>query len=97
MKNEVTFEFLGQSFTFRSALPEEEINEVLAYLEKKKEEVQSYKQVPFYKLAIWLLMQVAYDYVKVKREKEVLERLLKEQLEKLEEFLQSEPPSLGCA
>ncbi|MFN3921304.1 MAG: cell division protein ZapA [Caldimicrobium sp.] len=97
MKHEVTFEFLGQSFTFRSPLPEEEINEVLNYLEKKKEEVEAYKKVPFYKLAVWLLLQVAYDYIKVKKEKETLETLLKKQLVKLDEFVEKEKSSLGCA
>ncbi|MCS7199278.1 MAG: cell division protein ZapA [Caldimicrobium sp.] len=85
--NQVTFEFLGQSFTFRSHLPEEDIEEVLNYLEGKKRELEALKKVPTYKLAIWLLLQVAYDYVKVKREKETLEATLRAQLVKLEEFL----------
>ncbi|BAU23845.1 hypothetical protein THC_1480 [Caldimicrobium thiodismutans] len=97
MSHEVTFEFLGQSFTFRSSLPEEEIKEVLAYLEGKKQEVETFKKVPTYKLAIWLLMQVAYDYIKVKKEKDALENLLKGQLAKLEEFLEKEDLGLGCA
>lgn len=97
MEHEVTFEFLGQSFTFRSSLPEEEINAVLTYLEKKKEEVESYKKVPYYKLAIWLLMQVAYDYIKVKKEKETLETLFREQLEKIENFLKNDCSYLGCS
>jgi cell division protein ZapA len=96
MNHEVTFEFLGQSFTFRSPLPEEEIKEVLTYLEGKKQEVEAYKKVPTYKLAIWLLMQVAYDYVKLKKEKDALENLLKGQLAKLEEFLEKEDLGLGC-
>lgn len=84
---EVTFEFLGQSFTFRSNLPEEEIKEVLSYLEVKKQEIEALKRVPTYKLAIWLLLQVAYDYVKTKKEKEALEAHLKAQLSKIDELL----------
>jgi len=36
---EVQFEFLGQYFTFRANIPEEEIREVLEYLEEKKQEM----------------------------------------------------------
>lgn len=89
--HEVTFEFLGQSFTFRSNLPEEDIKEVLTYLEGKKREIEALKKIPTYKLAIWLLMQVAYDYVKIKREKEALETHLKAQLSKLEDFFKETP------
>uniref|UniRef100_A0A832GS11 Cell division protein ZapA n=1 Tax=Caldimicrobium thiodismutans TaxID=1653476 RepID=A0A832GS11_9BACT len=88
---EVTFEFLGQSFTFRSNLPEEDIKEVLAYLEGKKREIEALKKVPTYKLAIWLLMQVAYDYIRIKKEKEALEAHLKAQLSKLDDFLRGTP------
>jgi len=95
MAREITFEFLGQSFTFRSELPEEEIKEVLDYLETKKKELEGLKKVPTYKLAIWLLMQVAYDYVKTKKEKERLENLLRGQISKVEKFLESQAPYLG--
>ncbi len=96
MAREVTFEFLGQCFTFRSELPEEEIKEVLNYLESKKQEIESYKKVPTYKLAIWLLMQVAYDYIQTKKEKEKLEALLKGQIVKVENFLKNQSSILGC-
>lgn len=96
MGHEVTFEFLGQSFTFRSQLPEDEIKEVLSYLEGKKREIETLKKVPTYKLAIWMLMQVAYDYVKTKREKEALETKLKAQLAKLEEFLKNNSMASGA-
>lgn len=97
MAREVTFEFLGHSFTFRSELPEEEIKEVLNYLESKKKEIESYKKVPTYKLAIWLLMQVAYDYIQTKKEKERLEALLKGQIVKVEKFLKEQSSLLGCS
>lgn len=97
MAREVTFEFLGQSFTFRSDLPEEEIKEVLKYLESKKAELENYKKVPTYKLVIWLLMQVAYDYIKAKREKEKLESLLKGQIVKVEKFLEDQSLLLRCS
>ncbi|MGB9761013.1 MAG: cell division protein ZapA [Caldimicrobium sp.] len=95
MAREITFEFLGQCFTFRSELPEEDIKEVLDYLEKKKQEIESYKKVPTYKLAIWLLLQVAYDYIQTKKEKEKLESLLKGQIVKVERFLREQSLLLG--
>jgi cell division protein ZapA len=95
--HEVTFEFLGQCFTLRSSLPEEEIKEVLAFLEEKKAEILKVKNVPAYKLAIWLLFQVAYEYLKAKKEKEALEEYLKAQSKRLADFLEKEIPSLGCS
>ncbi len=92
---EISFEFLGQTFFFRSFIPEEEVKEVLKYLEQKKEEVESFKKVPTFKLAIWLLLQVAYDYIKVKKEKELLEKGLKSQISKVGEFLEKERISWG--
>ncbi|HBT04421.1 MULTISPECIES: cell division protein ZapA [Thermodesulfobacterium] len=94
---EVVFEFLGQRFTFRAHISEEEITEVLGYLEEKKKEVEKIKKVPTFKLAVWLLLQVAHDYVKLKREKEELEEYLRGQILKLGEFLEQEKPSLGCS
>lgn len=96
MAQEISFEFLGQCFTFRSELSEEEIKEVLAYLEGKKRELEAYKRVPTYKLAIWLLLQVAYDYVKTKKEKESLESLLKGQIAKVEKFFDENLFSWGA-
>ena len=93
---EVQFEFLGQYFTFRANIPEEEIREVLEYLEEKKQEVEGLKKLPAFKLAVWLLLQVAYDYVKVKREKEELENYLRVQVNKLGESLEKESSLLGC-
>ncbi|MCC6048195.1 MAG: cell division protein ZapA [Thermodesulfobacterium sp.] len=95
--HEVTFEFLGQCFTLRSSLPEEEIKEVLAFLEEKKAEILKVKNVPAYKLAIWLLFQVAYEYLKAKKEKEALEEYLKAQSKRLADFLEKEMPTLGCS
>ncbi len=95
MANQVTFEFLGQSFTFRTTLNEEDIKEILEFLEVKKKELENYKQVPTYKLAIWLLMQVAYEYVKLKKEKEALESLVQREISKLEEFLKEEKVPWG--
>lgn len=92
---EISFEFLGQTFLFRSSVSEEEVKEVLEYLENKKRGVESFKKVPTFKLAIWLLLQVAYDYIKVKKEKEVLERCVRNQLEKMGEFLKNEGISWG--
>ncbi|WP_038055925.1 cell division protein ZapA [Thermodesulfobacterium hydrogeniphilum] len=94
---EVSFEFLGQTFIFRAYIPEEEVKEVLNYLEEKKKEVEKIKKVPTFKLAIWLLLQVAHDYIKLKKEKEVLENYLKSQLSKLGEFLEKENITLGCS
>ncbi|AIH03606.1 cell division protein ZapA [Thermodesulfobacterium commune] len=94
---EVVFEFLGQRFIFRATISEEEITEVLGYLEEKKKEVEKIKKVPTFKLAVWLLLQVAHDYVKLKREKEELEEYLRGQILKLGEFLEQEKPSLGCS
>ncbi len=96
-QKKVEFEFLGQYFTFRANIPEEEIREVLDYLEEKKQEVESLKKLPAFKLAVWLLLQVAYDYVKVKKEKEELENYLKLQVSKLGEFLEKESSILGCS
>ncbi len=95
-KREVEFEFLGQYFTFRANIPEDEIREVLNYLEEKKQEIEALKKLPAFKLAVWLLLQVAYDYVKVKREKEELENYLRLQVNKLGEFLEKESSLLGC-
>ncbi len=94
---EITFEFLGQSFTLRSSLPEEEIKEVLAFLEEKKTEVLKVKNVPAYKLAVWLLFQVAYEYVQLKKEKEALEECLKAQSKRLADFFEKEMATLGCS
>lgn len=94
---EVNFEFLGQSFTFRAYIPEEEIREVLEYLEEKKKEVEKIKKVPTFKLAVWLLLQVAHEYIKLKKEKERLEERLRGQVLKLGEFLDKEFQSLGCS
>ncbi|QER42300.1 cell division protein ZapA [Thermodesulfobacterium sp. TA1] len=94
---EVSFNFLGQSFTFRAYISEEEITEVMAYLEEKKKEVENIKKVSTFKLAVWLLLQVAHDYVKLKKEKEQLEEYLKIQVLKLGEFLEKEKPYLGCS
>jgi cell division protein ZapA len=94
---EISFEFLGQSFIFRSYVTEEEIKEVLEYLEEKKQEVERFKKVPAFKLAVWLLLQVAYDYIKLKKEKDALEEYLKGQISKLGEFLEKESIALGCA
>ena len=93
----ITFEFLGQSFTLRSSLPEEEIKEVLAFLEEKKKEVLKIKNVPAYKLAIWLLFQVAYEYIQLKKEKEALEECLKAQNKKLADVFEKEMSTLGCS
>lgn len=92
---EISFEFLGQTFFFRSFVPEEEVKEVLDYLEHKKKEVEGFKKVPTFKLAVWLLLQVAYDYIKLKKEKEALERRVKLQLDKVGEFLEKEIISWG--
>ena len=94
---EITFEFLGQSFTLRSSLPEEEIKEVLAFLEEKKTEVLKVKNVPAYKLAVWLLFQVAYEYVQLKKEKEALEEYLKAQSKRIPDFFEKEMATLGCS
>ncbi len=94
---EISFEFLGQTFFFRSFIPEEEVKEVLKYLEQKKEEIESFKKVPTFKLAIWLLLQVAYDYIKIKKEKELLERSLKTQINKVGEFLEKARISWGVS
>jgi cell division protein ZapA len=91
----ISFEFLGQIFLFRSFVSEEEVKEVLEYLEDKKKEVENFKKVPTFKLAIWLLLQVAYDYIKIKKEKEVLENCVKTQLNKVGEFLEKEILSWG--
>ena len=96
-RSEVVFEFLGQKFVFRSNVSEEETKEVLKYLEEKKEEIESVKRVSSLKLAVWLLLQVAYDYIKLKEEKEQLEELLKAQVSKLGEFLEKEAITLGCS
>ncbi len=87
---DICFEFLGQTFLFRSFVPEEEVKEVLEYLENKKKEVENFKKVPTFKLAIWLLLQVAYDYIKLKKEKEALEKCVKIQVNKVGEFLEKE-------
>lgn len=92
---EISFEFLGQTFLFRSHVPEEEVKEVLEYLENKKKEVEAFKKVPTFKLAVWLLLQVAHDYIKTKKEKEALERGVKTQLNKVGEFLKKENLSWG--
>jgi len=94
---EVVFEFLGQRFVFRSSVTEEEVEEVLRYLEEKKKEIENLKKLPAFKLAVWLLMQVAYDYIKLKKEKEQLEEGLKAQAARLSEFLKEQTQSLGCA
>ncbi len=94
---EVSFEFLGQRFIFKAYIPEEEVREVLEYLEEKKKEVEGIKRVPSFKLAVWLLLQVAHDYIKIKKEKEVLEGYLRNQLSKLGEFLEKEKVTLGCS
>ena len=93
----IDFEFLGQTFVFKTFISEEEIKEVLSYLEKKKREIEHIKRVPSFKLAIWLLLQVAYDYIKLKKEKKELESYLKKQVDKLGEFLKEEKINLGCA
>ncbi len=93
---EISFEFLGQNFLFRCFVPEEEVKEVLEYLEGKKKEVEGIKKVPTFKLAVWLLLQVAHDYIKVKKEKEALERCVKAQLDKVGEFLEKEVLSWGA-
>ncbi len=95
--HEITFEFMGQCFTLRSSLPEDEIKEVLAFLEEKKAELTKVKNVPAYKLAIWLLFQVAYEHLKVKKEKEALEEYLKAQSKRLADFLEREVSTLGCS
>lgn len=92
---EISFEFLGQTFFFRSHVPEEEVKEVLKYLENKKREVETFKKVPTFKLAVWLLLQVAHDYIKIKKEKEALERCVKNQLNKVGEFLKKETLTWG--
>ncbi len=92
---EITFEFLGQCFTLRSNLSEEEINEVLAFLEERKAEVERHRKVPAYKLAIWLLFQVAYELIKLKKDKAELESYLKAQSKKLEAFLENDRSTLG--
>jgi cell division protein ZapA len=97
MEKEVQFEFLGQVFTFKANASEEEVKEVLKYLDKKKEEIEDFKKVPAFKLAIWLLLQVAYDYIKIKKEKEALKQVLREQVVKLDSFLEKEKVTLGCA
>ena len=92
---EISFEFLGQTFLFRSFVPEEEVKEILKYLEDKKKELENFKRIPTFKLAVWLLLQVAHDYIKIKKEKEVLERHVKNQLNKVGEFLKKEAISWG--
>ncbi|NPA40558.1 MAG: cell division protein ZapA [Thermodesulfobacteria bacterium] len=95
-RGEVVFEFLGQRFVFRSNVSQEEAREVIRYLEERKREIEEYRNVPGFKLAVWLLLQVAYDYIKLKKEKEQLEELLRGQVAKLGQFLEEEN-ILGCS
>ena len=94
---EISLEFLGQRFVFKANISEKEVKEVLEYLESKKSELEGRSNLPLFKVAIWLLLQVAYDYIKVKKEKEELENYLKEQINRLGEFLEKEFPTLECS
>ena len=94
---EIVLELLGQRFVFKASISEEEVKEVLEYLENKKREIEKGNKLPLFKIAIWLLLQVAYDYIKVKKEKEELENYLKKQIHRLGEFLEKEFPALECS
>ncbi len=96
-KREVEIEILGQSLCFKTELSREELKEILNYIKEKEKEVEKLKRLPVTKQALFMILQMAYEYVKIKKDCEELERFLKNKNEKLGEFLEQELINVGRA
>ena len=89
---------LGQRLSLRTDLPEETVQEILSLLADKEKEISQKKPfLPPMKVALLMLLQIAADYVKIKQEMEVFRQVVREKVERLEDFLEKENSSLGCA
>jgi len=89
---------LGQRLSLRTDLPEETVQEILALLDRKEREITQKKPfLPPMKVALLMVLQIAADYVKIKKELEIFRQAVQEKVERLENYLEEETSSLGCA
>ncbi len=92
----IEFEFAGNSFTFRTDVPEDEIEALLDYLEEKKKKVKDKRLAPL-KLAVLLLLEVASEVVKLRKEHRLLSEKVGREAVRLSETIERELRCLGCA
>jgi len=93
----IEFEFGGNSFTFRADLPEDEIEAILQYLEKKKQLLNGQKRLSPLKQAMLILLEVAADYVNIQKEHRLLSEKIGREAIRLSETIDRELECLGCA
>jgi len=93
----IEFEFAGNRFTFRADLPEEEIEEILDYLEEKKLGLRGKRNLSPLKMAVVLLLEVAADYVRLKGEYRLLSEKIGREATRLSRAIEEELKCLGCA
>ncbi len=92
----IEFEFAGNSFVFRADVPEDEISELLSYLEEKKKMLPKKGLSPL-KTAILLLLDVALDVVRLKKQNELLSEKVGREVVRISEAIERELRCLGCA
>ena len=88
---------LGQRVYLRTSLPEDTVQEILTLLEKKEREITERRPLlPPMKVALLMLLQIAEDYVKIRKEFEIFREAVREKTARLEDILKEENGSLGC-
>ncbi len=93
----IEFEFAGNRFTFRADLPEEEIEEILNYLEERKRRLRGRRQLSPLKQAVVLLLEITAELVRIKREHRLLSEKIGREAVRLSEVIEKELKCLGCA
>ncbi|WP_297056966.1 cell division protein ZapA [Thermosulfurimonas sp.] len=93
----IEFEFAGNRFTFRADLPEEEIEEILAYLEDRKRRIKNRRQLSPLKQAVVLLLEITAELVRLRREHRLLSEKIGREAVRLSETIERELKCLGCA
>ena len=93
----IEFNLAGTSFTFRADLPEEEIEAILEYLERKKQGLEGQKKLSPLKQAVLMLLEVTADLVRVKKENRLLSEKIGREALRLSKTIDRRLECLGCA
>lgn len=91
MKNKIEVEIFGQKYPLRSTEPEEHVRRVAKFVDGVMREVaERTGLVSSLQIAVLAALYIADEYIKCESEKEELRKKLKEQVERLEQFVKEE-------
>ncbi len=93
----IEFNFAGNSFTFRTELPEEEIEEILHFLEDKTSYLKGGRNLSPLKQAVLLILELAAEVVRLQKEQRLLSEKIGREAVRLSQTIEQELKCLGCA